>query len=538
MPAEMTKNARTLATIGIALAMFLAALDQTIVGTALPRIVAELNGLEYYAWVATAYMVASTTMTPISGKLGDLFGRKPALLIGIIGFVLASALCGQTQNMTELVAFRGIQGLFGGVLFATVFASVADLYDPKTRARIQGLFGGIFGIASIVGPVVGGYLTDNVGWRWVFYVNVPVGLVALAVVIVTMPRVAHQASWRDIDFLGALTLAGTLVPMLIAFSITRDHDFTSPEVLGLLAVAAVVGAIFFIVEQRTEHPIVPFGLWRNRTFAVSMITGFFVTFGMFGAILYVPLIYQGVLGIAATNSGLLITPMLLGLVVASLVTGQLITRVDRYRLIGTFGILVMMAGLWLLSGVTVGTSEFEVVRDLVFVGIGLGVTFPLYINATQSAVPKQFLGVVSSQIQFWRNVGGTIGVSILGAVLAHQLPVKIQENIAALNLPPQVLAAIPSGGSPQAIFDSARIAATKAQLPAELQPLFDQILVAVRSALAFTIHDIFIYAAVIVGVAAIASVFLKEVPIRGRTPREQQETRDAEMREEVPAFGG
>jgi len=537
VPAEMTKNARILATIGIALAMFLAALDQTIVGTALPRIIAELNGLEYYAWVATAYMVASTTMTPISGKLGDLFGRKPALIVGIVGFVLASALCGQAQDMTELVAFRGIQGLFGGVLFASVFASVADLYDPRTRARIQGLFGGIFGIASVVGPVIGGYLTDNVGWRWVFYVNVPVGLVALAVVLLTLPRVAHQASWRDIDFLGALTLAGTLVPLLIAFSITRDHDFGSPEVLGLLAVAAVVGVIFFIIEQRSAHPIVPFVLWRNRTFAVSMITGFFVTFGMFGAILYVPLIYQGVLGIPATNSGLLVTPMMLGLVVASLVTGQLITRIDRYRFIGTAGIVVMMAGLWLLSGVTVGTSELEVVRDLVLVGIGLGVTMPLYINATQSAVARQYLGVVSSQIQFWRNVGGTIGVSILGAVLAHQLPVKIQENIASLNLPPQALAAIPSGGSPQAIFDPARIAAVKAQLAPQLQPLFDQILVAVRSALAFTIHDVFIYATVIVGIAAIVSVFLKEVPIRGHTPREQQDIREAEMREEVPAYG-
>jgi EmrB/QacA subfamily drug resistance transporter len=537
MPGEMTKNARILATIGVGLAMFLAALDQTIVGTALPRIVAELNGLEYYAWVATAYMVASTTMTPISGKLGDLFGRKPALLVGIIGFVLASALCGQAQNMTELVAFRGVQGLFGGVLFASVFASVADLYDPRTRARIQGLFGGIFGIASVVGPVIGGYLTDNVGWRWVFYVNVPVGLIALAVVLVTMPRVAHQASWRDIDFLGALTLAGTLVPMLIAFSITRDHDFTSPEVLGLLAVAAVVGVLFFIIEQRTEHPIVPFVLWRNRTFAVSMITGFFVTFGMFGAILYVPLIYQGVLGIAATNSGLLVTPMMLGLVVASLVTGQLVTRIDRYRFIGTVGILVMMAGLWLLSSVTVGTSEIEVVRDLVLVGIGLGVTMPLYINATESAVARQYLGVVSSQIQFWRNVGGTIGVSILGAVLAHQLPVKIQESIAALNLPPQIAAAIPSGGSPQSIFDPAAIAAAKAQLPPQLLPVFDQVQTAVRSALGATIHDVFIYATIIVGIAAVASVFLKEVPIRGHTPREQQDVREAEAREEVPAFG-
>ena len=532
MPGEMTRNARILATIGVALAMFLAALDQTIVGTALPRIVAELNGLEFYAWVATAYMVASTTMTPISGKLGDLFGRKPALLIGIIGFVLASALCGQAQDMTELVLFRGVQGLFGGVLFASVFASVADLYDPRTRARIQGVFGGIFGIASIVGPVVGGYLTDNVGWRWVFYVNVPVGLVALVVVFITMPAVAHRASWRDIDFAGAFTLAATLVPMLIGFSITRDHDFTSPEVLGLLGIAAVMAVIFFGVEQRTDHPIVPFDLWRNRTFAVSMITGFFVAFGMFGAILYVPLIYQGVLGVAATNSGLLVTPMMLGMVSASLLTGQVITRVDRYRFVGTGGTLVMLLGLWLLSQVTVGTQEIEVVRDLVLVGIGLGVTFPLYINATQSAVARQYLGVVSSQIQFWRNIGGTIGVSILGAVLSHQLPDKIKESIASLSLPPQAAAAIPQGGSPQAIFDSARIAATRLSLPPQFQAIYDQVISAVRAALAATIHDVFLYATAIVVIAVVASLFLQEVPIRGHTPRERVET------ETAPAFGG
>ncbi len=535
MPAEMTKNARILATVGVALAMFLAALDQTIVGTALPRIVGELQGLEFYAWVATAYMVASTTTTPIAGKLGDLFGRKPFLLIGIAGFVLASALCGQAQDMTQLVIFRGVQGLFGGALFASVFASIADLFDPRTRARMQGLFGGIFGIASIVGPVVGGYLTDNVGWRWVFYVNVPVGIIAFVAVFLTLPAVAHKASWRDIDFLGAGALAATLVPLLIGFSITRDHDFTSPEVLGLLGFSAVMAAIFFLIELREAHPIVPFGLWKNRTFAVSMITGFFVTFGMFGAILYVPLIYQGILGVAATNSGLLVTPMMLGMVAASLLTGQIITRVDRYRLVGTVGILVMVAGLFLLGQVGVGTSELEVVRDLILVGAGLGVTFPLYINATQSAVAHQFVGVVSSQIQFWRNIGGTIGVSILGAVLSHQLPQKIQEQIAALNLPPQALAAIPSGGSPQAIFDTARIAATRAQLAPQLQPVFDQVLNAIRTALALTIHDVFFYATAIVALAAVASLFLKEVPIRGHTPRERVE---AEVQEGAPAFGG
>jgi len=537
MPAEMSRNAKILATLGIALAMFLAALDQTIVGTALPRIVAELQGLDYYAWVATSYLVASTTMTPISGKLGDLFGRRSALLVGIVGFVLASALCGQAQDMTELIAFRGVQGLFGGVLFSNVFASVADLFDPKTRARVQGIFGGIFGIASVVGPVVGGYLTDNLTWRWVFYVNVPVGIIALAAVFFFLPSVAHKASWRDIDFLGAVTLAATLVPLLVGLSITRDHDWSSPEVLGLLAFSAIMGLIFFLIEQREKHAIVPFGLWKNRTFAVSMITSFFVAFGMFGAILYVPLIYQGILGIAATNSGLLITPMMVGLIGGSILTGQIITRVDRYRLVGTVAMIVMMSGLWLLGQVTVDTKEIEVVRDLVLVGAGLGATFPLYINASQAAVARQYLGVVSSQIQFWRNIGGTIGVAIFGAVLSHDLPKKIQENIAALNLPSAIVSNLSTSTSPQAIFDPAKIAALRASVPPALQPVIDQILVAVRAALASTIHEVFLYATVIVGVAVVASVFLREVPIRGQTPREQQEVRDAEAREEAPAFG-
>jgi MFS family permease len=293
-----------------------------------------------------------------------------------------------------------------------------------------------------------------------------------------------------------------------------------------------MGAVFFGIDRRVAHPIVPFGLWRNRTFSVSMVTGFFISFGMFGAILYVPLIYQGVFGIGATNSGLLMTPMMLGVVTASLVTGQLITRIDRYRLVGTAGILAIMGGLFLLGRVTVGTSEVDVVRDLVLIGIGMGVTMPLYINATQSAVAHRYLGVVSSQVQFWRNIGGTVGVSILGAVLSHRLPENIRAGVAALDLPPQAAAAIPSGGSPQAIFDPANITATRAGLPEQVQPLFDQVIGAVRSALALTIHDVFLYATVIVAVAAVASLFLTEVPIRAHTPRDRTEP------EAAPAFGG
>jgi EmrB/QacA subfamily drug resistance transporter len=456
----------------------------------------------------------------------------------MIGFVAASALCGQAQTMTELVLFRGIQGIFGGILFASVFATLADLFPPSVRARMQGIFGGIFGLASIVGPTIGGYLTDNVSWRWVFYVNVPVGILAVAVVLFTLPRTKHASSWRDIDFLGAILLAVSIVPMLIAFSITRDHDLGSPEVLGLLAFSAVAWIVFFFVERREAHPMVPFQLFTNRTFSVSVIVGFLVSFGMFGAILYVALIYQGVLGIPATNSGLLITPLMLGMIVSSIVTGQLMVRITRYRYLGTVGMSVMVVGLYLLAQVGVASPESEVVRDLILIGIGMGVAMPLYVNATQSALPQQYVGVSTSQIQFWRNIGSTVGVAILGAVLSHELPNKIQSNIAALNLPPQALAALPkAGGDPESIFDPARIEALRASVPPQFLPLIDQVLVAVRSALASATHDVFVYAAAVVAVAVVASVFLKDVPLRGHSPREVQEIRDAEAREEVPAFG-
>src|SRR5438105_5086076 len=282
---HLTAGLSRWATIGVVggtmMALLLAALDQTIVGTAMPRIVAELNGLNYYSWVITAYLVASTIMVPIAGKLGDLFGRKPFLLAGMIGFVVASALCGQSHGMLELVTFRTIQGLFGGMLFATVFAVIGDLFPPSQRARLAGLFGAVFGLSSIVGLTAGGYITDSWGWRWVFYVNLPVGLIAVLMVAATMPFVRSSASIRDIDFPGAAALIAGLIPLMVALSITRDHAWTSPEVLGLLGAAALLLVVFFILELRSDHPIVPFSLFKNSTFSVSMIVGFLTGFGMF-----------------------------------------------------------------------------------------------------------------------------------------------------------------------------------------------------------------------------------------------------------------
>jgi len=491
-----------LATAGTMLALLLAALDQTIVGTAIPRIVADLNGLDRLAWVTTAYLVTSTTMTPIAGKLGDLFGRKPFLLLGMIGFVAASALCGLSQNMTELIVFRGIQGVFGGVLFATVFTVIGDLFPPSQRGRLAGLFGAVFGLSSIVGPTTGGFITDHWSWRWVFEVNIPVGIIAVVVVLAGLPYVRSKASWRDIDFWGALTLAAGIVPLLIALSITRDHAWTSVEVSGLLALAAVMLAAFVFVESRVAQPIVPLHLFRNSTFSVSMIVGFITAFGMFGSILFTPLVFQGVLGISATNSGALITPMMFGLLTASTLTGFLMRRVKYYRFLGTLGVAVVILGMWLLSQITPSIAEWRVVADLVVVGLGIGVTFPLYLTAVQVALPRRYMGVASSQIQFWRNLGGTVGSAVLGAVLSNRLPGYITTRLTDAGIPPQVLQNLPNTGNANAILDPS--------LVAKLPPA---ILNGIRLALSDSLHDIYLFAAAILVLGLVATVFMREVPI-------------------------
>jgi EmrB/QacA subfamily drug resistance transporter len=492
-----------LATAGTMLALLLAALDQTIVGTAIPRIVADLNGLDRLAWVTTAYLVTSTTMTPIAGKLGDLFGRKPFLLAGMVGFVIASAICGLSQDMTELIVARGVQGIFGGVLFATVFTVIGDLFPPEQRGRLAGLFGAVFGLSSIVGPTTGGFITDHWSWRWVFEVNIPVGIIAVLVVLAGLPYVRSKASWRDIDFFGAFTLAASVVPLLVALSITRDHSWTSPEVMGLLAVAVVMLVAFIFVESRVEHPIVPLHLFRNSTFTVSMVVGFLTAFGMFGSILFTPLVFQGVLGISATNSGALITPMMFGLLGASTVTGFLMRRVRYYRFLGTLGVAVMIFGMYLLAQITPSVPEWRVVASLITVGLGLGVTFPLYLTAVQVALPRQFMGVASSQIQFWRNLGGTVGSAILGAILSNRLPGYITDQIQALHIPPAALKNIPKGNA-NAILDPTLIS--------KLPPAFVH---AIRQALASSLHDIYIFAGAILVLALIATVFMKEVPLTG-----------------------
>lgn len=419
-----------LATAGITLALLLASLDQSIVGTALPRIVAQLHGLALYSWVVTGYIVSSAVMTPIAGKLGDLFGRKPFILAGMLGFLIASWLCGLSQTMLMLTLLRAVQGVFGGILTASVFAVVADIFPPAQRAKTQGNFGGVFGFSVLVGPTAGGWITDHLGWRWVFYVNLPVGIVGLLLVVAFLPAVRSSATWRDIDFLGSVALAAGVAALLVALSLTATHAWTSPPVLGLLALAIVLLAALAVIERRAAQPVVPFALFRHNAVWISLTVACFTAVAQFGAGIYIPLLYQRVIGISATSSGTLLTPMLLAMLAAGLPAGWVMVRLRHYRFLNTVGLALVIGGLVLLATITPGSGRLEVVRDIVVVGLGLGLLFPLSTAVVQVALPRQVVGVATGQVQFWRLLGGAAGTAVLGALLTGRLAAASQQHIA------------------------------------------------------------------------------------------------------------
>src|SRR6202158_5764369 len=479
---------------GLMLGLLLAALDQTIVGTAMPRIVAELHGFEHYAWVTTAYLLTSTAVVPISGKLSDLYGRK-MFLIGSSGmFVLTSALCGLSQDMTQLIVFRGLQGLAGGVLTSTVFTVISQIFPPAERGRIQGVFSGIFGLASIVGPLLGGYLTDNLSWRWVFYVNLPVGLIALTVLWFSFPNVRPVLRERRIDYLGAGTLVAGVVPLLLALSWGgNDYPWNSPTILGLFGVAAVMLVAFIWVERRAAEPIIPLSLFRNGIVTVSVLALMLMAIGMFGTILFIPLFIQGVIGTTATQSGTVMMPMMIVMITASILGGQIISRTGRYKMIGLFGMCVMTLGLFLLSGMGPDTDYLTVVRNMIIVGMGLGPTMPVFTLAAQNAVKMSQLGVVTSLTQFSRSIGSTLGVAVFGTILTNRFAPAV---LAAL--PSEVKAALPADRlaqflNPQALLNPQAAELMRQQLlalgPSGAQ-LYDLVLTAIKLALVSALHDV------------------------------------------------
>ncbi|HET8945282.1 MAG TPA: MDR family MFS transporter [Dehalococcoidia bacterium] len=512
---QMSTHTKVVVMVGTLLGMFTAAMDQTVVGTSMPRIIADLGNFGLFSWVGTAFMLSSTATVPVIGKLTDIFGRKPFYMAGIVTLLLGSALCGTSQNVEQLIAFRVIQGLGAGMIMGIAFAVVGDVFPPAERGRWMGLMSGVFASASVLGPLIGGALTDHASWRWVFYVNIPLGGVALTVLMLGMPNIRPNREAR-LDYRGIVILLATVVPMLLALSWAGSrYEWASFQIIAMLSWAAAGIVIFAYVELRTDEPLIPVFLFKDRVVLVSALVMLVTGFAMMGSLFYIPLFVQGVIGSSATNSGLVTMPMMISMAMASAVSGQLMSRFGKYRILGVAGILVMVAGMYMLSRMDVNATMMDARVAMVVFGIGLGASMPLFMLAVQNVVPYKVMGVSTSTIQFLRGVGGVMGVAVMFSLiqshyhddLARNLPQGVQDQ-------PQLMNAIKD---PQFLLNeqaSSRIEQAFLALPQGGAELFQQTIHGVRMSLAEGISDAFYISVFIMLIAVAISAFMKEVPLR------------------------
>lgn len=514
---QMSNRTKTIVMAGTLLGLFTAAMDQTVVSTSMPRVIADLGGFGLYSWVGTGFMLASTATVPVIGKLSDIFGRKPFYMAGIFTLLLGSALCGTSQAVEQLIAFRVIQGLGAGMIMGIAFALVADVFPPAERGRWMGLTSGVFASASVLGPLIGGALTDHVSWRWVFYVNIPMGGVALTVLLLGMPNIRPNRQAR-LDYRGIVILLATVVPMLLAFSWAGSrYDWVSYQIIGMLSWALVGIVIFTYVELRTGEPLLPMFLFKDRVFLVSALVTLITGFAMMGSLFYIPWFVQSVIGASATNSGFVTMPLMIAMAIASVISGQLMSRFGKYRVLGVVGLLVMVGGMYMLSRMNAESTLTDARIGMVVFGIGLGTSLPLFMLAVQNVVPYKVMGVSTSTMQFLRGVGGVMGVAVMFSLILSQyhqgletnVPQPVQEQaderlMSAINDPQFLLNTEASSQVEQAFL----------ALPQGGEQLFSATVQAVKVSLADGISEAFLVSTFILLGAVVIGAFMKEVPLR------------------------
>jgi EmrB/QacA subfamily drug resistance transporter len=522
-PSMMSLPPRTkLAILGaVLLTMFLASLDQTVVGTALPRIVTDLNGASLYSWVVSAYLLSSTVTVPIYGKFSDVFGRKVMLIIGVCVFLIGSWLSGASQDMNQLIAFRTIQGLGAGALFPLVMATIGDLYSPRERGRFQGLFGAVFALSFIVGPFIGGWITDNVSWHWVFYVNVPFGIAALVVLAIVLPSSGRRtASIRDLDYLGIVLFTFGVVPFMLGLTNKGNVDsqgqlasWTDFNVGGLIVIGLVILAVFMFAESRAKEPIIPLDLFRNRDYAVSMAAVFAFGIAMFAAVIFMPRFYQTVRGISATASGYYIWPLLVGLMGGSIGTGLLISRLGRYKWLMTGGAVVMLIGGFLMTHLTAGVSDWELWAWMLVLGFGIGPAMAGFTVVVQNSVPMSRLGVATSTLTFLRQIGASVGLAAAGTIFSSSFAGRLPANLSDQGVPqPLISVLVKYSGALQNVGNGRAL--LQHLLPLPEQALIPKVIAGANNALALSIGDLF-WITIVSGVLGLACcLLLRDRPLR------------------------
>ena len=494
--------------VGLMLGMFVASLSQTIVGPAMPRIVAELGGVEHYSWIATATMLVSAVSVPVIGKLSDLYGRRWFYLGGLGVFMVGSILAGLSQGFWFLVFARAVQGLGMGALMPLSQTIIGDIIPPRQRGKYQGIMGAVFGVTSIAGPLIGGFVTDHLGWRWLFYLTLPIGVAAF-VFILRFLHLEKSEQRGTVDYAGILTLTPGLVLALLATTWGGgDYAWTSPVILGMYAVAAVLLAAFVVIETKVEEPLLPMHLLLRPVVALSVAASFAIAVAMFGAIIYIPVYAQGVMGVSATESGMILIPQSVAMILTSIVVGLLISRTGRYKGFLIAGGIVLVLGYGMLAGLEYGDTQWHLTATMIVIGLGLGMSMQVYTLVVQNAVARRELGTATAAIQFFRNIGSTLGTAVLGTVMTASMSTSLSDRIAAL--PAEDLAELTTAGS---TLDASGLENAVLD-PSALADLPDLLVTPLRQGMSDAMHLVFLAALPFAALALLLSLFIKQVPLR------------------------